>query len=485
MKILFILLFQLMSVQAAASVSEARKIFNNSKDSHKNAHIAQELYKSKYYYSAVVFAKRHLIETNAYNDALETMIEQLILKTGTDNFTTLNDSILGKFPSPALAFVHGIKLFKAGRYNEAKKRLALVPLDHKFSPEARLTLGAIANINNDQATLAKEYSNCIDQAQKRRSEAKDNDKLARYFEILSDTCRIHVARSFYQNGKHIEAMHTYDQIEKTSYRWPYILMERAWTAYQLQDYNRALGIGVTYKSPLLSSYFFPEAEVLAALSYYRLCLYDDALTKVEQFYEVYRPHADELKALILPQKGSHQFFLEMVLAPIKDNENKSPFIRQLLTQIRKKIIFNVDLVNYKRAINENKYVQSLSDDLFGKTIKAELKRMISFRTKKLNHFVKRLMFNFVNDIHRMSHEMFNIKLEILSNKRDLVYKNQQLISDRSRGSYENVSRSNKQHFYEFTGEFWADELGDYSFGLKSNCETVKKQEPKLTMGGVQ
>ncbi len=483
MKFIIILLFQIFSVQAAASVNDARKIFNTSKDPHKNAHIAQELYKSKYYYSAVVFAKRHLIETNAYNEALETMIEQLILKTGTDNFTTLKDSILGKFPSPALAFVHGIKLFKGKRYSEAKARLALVPVDHKFSPEARLTLGAIANITGDQKTMVAEYQACVEQAKKRENDAGDKDKLARYFKILSDTCRIHMARNLYANGKHDLAMAAYDQIEKTSYRWPYILVERAWTAYQTQDYNRALGIGVTYKSPLLASYFFPEAEVLSALSYYRLCLYDDALSKVDQFYEVYKPKAEELKSLILPQKRSHTFFLELALAPIKDNENKSPFIRQLLTQIRKKIIFNVDLVNYKRAINENKYVNALPNDYFGKTIRGELQRMISFRTKKLNHFIKRLMFNFVNDIHSMSHEMFNIKLEIMSNKRDLVYKNKQLIADRGRGSYENVNRSIEQQFYNFKGEFWADELGDYSFGLKSNCETVKRQAAEITMRG--
>lgn len=470
--------------QAIASMSEAKRIFDHSKDAHKNAHIAQELYKSKYFYSAVIFVKRHMVETNAYNDAFEGMLEHLILKTGTDNFTTLNDEILGKFPSPSLAFVHGIKLFKQKRYAEAKARLALVPEEHKFSPEARLTLGSIATIEGDRTTIEKEYQTCINQAQKRRGDAHEKEKLARYFEILSDTCRIHLARAHYQNGQFKEAMSSYDQIEKTSYRWPYILMERAWTAYQLQDYNRALGIGVTYKSPLLSSYFFPEAEVLSALSYYRLCLWDDALTKVEQFYEVYKPRAEELKAILIPHKDSHTYFLELALAPIKENENKSPFIRQLLTQIRKKIIFSVDLVNYRRAINENKHVAALKDDLFGKTIKAELKRMISFRTKKLNHFVKRNMFNFINDIHGMSHEMLNIKLEIMSNRRDLVYKNQKLIADRGRGSYDNVTRSLDQHFYEFRGEFWADELGDYSFGLKSNCETVKR-EPTVSMRGEQ
>lgn len=483
MKRILILTILLSSMNAFASLNQAKKIFDKSKDPHKNAHIAQELYKSKYFYSAVIFIKRHLIETDAYNDALENMLEHLILKTGTDNFTTLNDQILGKFPSPSLAFVHGIKLFKQGRYSEAKKRLALVPQEHKFSPEARLTLGSIASIEDDQQTLQTEYGLCIQQAKKREDDAAEKEKLARYFEILKDTCQIHLARALYQSSNYADAMKAYDQIEKTSYRWPYILMERAWTAYQLEDYNRALGIGVTYKSPLLTSYFFPEAEVLSALSYYRLCLWNDALSKIEQFYEVYKPRAEELKGILVPHKDSHTYFLELALAPIKENENKSPFIRQLLTQIRKKIIFSVDLVNYRRAINENNHVQGIKDHLFGKTLKEELKRMISFRTKKLNHFVKRNMFNFINDIHRMSHEMLNIKLEIMSDKRDLVYKNQQLISDRSRGSYDNIQRSLKQQFFDFRGEFWADELGDYSFGLKSNCETVKKIEPAVTMRG--
>jgi hypothetical protein len=76
----------------------------------------------------------------------------------------------------------------------------------------------------------------------------------------------------------------------------------------------------------------------------------------------------------------------------------------------------------------------------------------------------------------MSYEMFNIKLEIMSKKRDLVYSSKKLISDRGRGSFDNVKRSSEQHFWTFDGAFWADELGEYSFGLKSNCETVENKE---------
>ncbi len=85
------------------------------------------------------------------------------------------------------------------------------------------------------------------------------------------------------------------------------------------------------------------------------------------------------------------------------------------------------------------------------------------------------MFGFINDIHRFSYELFNVKLDILSKKRNLMYKNEEFANTRSRGDISNVKRSPSQHFWTFNGEFWADELGDYSFGLKNNCKVINKK----------
>lgn len=66
--------------------------------------------------------------------------------------------------------------------------------------------------------------------------------------------------------------------------------------------------------------------------------------------------------------------------------------------------------------------------------------------------------------------MFNLKLELLSKKRDDLYKSANANDDRSRGEAENVNRKKNQYFFDFNGSFWADELGDYSFGLTSKCK---------------
>jgi hypothetical protein len=42
-----------------------------------------------------------------------------------------------------------------------------------------------------------------------------------------------------------------------------------------------------------------------------------------------------------------------------------------------------------------------------------------------------------------------------------------------------VKRSKFEYFWNFHGAFWADELGDYSLGLKSNCKTLKSENQDL------
>ena len=87
------------------------------------------------------------------------------------------------------------------------------------------------------------------------------------------------------------------------------------------------------------------------------------------------------------------------------------------------------------------------------------------------------MYKFINETHKLSKDMFNLKLEVLAKQRDLVYKRESLQTQRARGSDKNVERKPYQEQWEFNNAFWADELGDYSFGLESNCK-VKTQRKR-------
>ena len=95
--------------------------------------------------------------------------------------------------------------------------------------------------------------------------------------------------------------------------------------------------------------------------------------------------------------------------------------------------------------------------------------------KLINRHALEYVYYFLNSIHYFSYEMFNLKLEIISKKKDLIYENKKLASSRAIGSFDQVKQDKYEFFYKFNGEFWADELGDYSFGLKNNCKVVKDE----------
>ena len=305
------------------------------------------------------------------------------------------------------------------------------------------------------------------------------EKLKRYYNYLKETCTIRAARVKIEEKKFEEALEIYTQIDKRSYKWPYILLDQAWANYYLKDYNRALGLTVTYKAPLLESYFFPEAEVLMALSYYNLCLWDDSLKVVDHFYDFYKPKAESLKEILGKNKLSNTYFLDLYYADTQTRENLNPFIRNLITQTRKQVKFNLDLASLKAAKDELALLKRLKNkNEFTIGLEANLDSTIDFISAKINYYIKKEIFTFINEIHKHSYSMFNLKLELLSKKRDDIYNAKALANaERGRGSEKNINRKTSQYFFDFNGSFWADELGDYSFGLQSACvnKTVAKK----------
>lgn len=469
------LLFVILTSKAFSSIDQAANLYSNSKSKYKNEQITYELVKSKYYFSAIPFARIHIKTIGAINRKFEKVIETLILKTGVDSFIDISATHLTRHNSTVLMFVLGIKQFKNREYKESLKAFAKIPEGHRFEVETRITKGSILNLLGKYEHAAMEYDSCQDTAKSFEKKSK-NFKLKRYYAILRESCQIHIARMNFKQKKYSEAIGSWGEISKKSYRWPYLLIEKAWANYYLKDYNRTLGLLVTYKSPLLRSYFLPEAEVLTAISYFRLCLWGDAMEVINQYYSVYKPKSDDLRRVIAGHTRSKRYFLDLVANLGKKNNPQTGFIRNLVIQVSKKIKFSLDYASMKRAENELDHLEKFQQTKFVKLMRRITIKTINRQVKSLNYFVKKQFYKFINNIHYYSAEMFKIRLEVVSKKRTLVYTDKKLVSTRSRGSLKNVNRRFDQHFWTFRGEFWADEIGDYSFGLKSNCKYVKDEE---------
>jgi tetratricopeptide (TPR) repeat protein len=454
-----------------ATVKEAFEISKNDKSKNKNKKIAHELIDAGFYFSAIPFINNYLEENNEIDNELEEDIETLVLKTGTMAVLNLEEKKLENFSIPSISLILGTRLFNKDQLDKAYTILSRIPETHKFSIEAGLIKGTIKNLQGKRIEASNFYDQCLKKAAQQESSIS-GEKLKRYYTYLKETCTIRMARVKLEDKKYEEALEIYERIDKRSYKWPYILMDKAWAHYYLKDYNRSIGLTVTYKSPLLESYFFPESEVLMALSYYNLCLWDDSLKVVDHFYDYYQPKADALKDILGQNKMSDTYFLDLYYADPKTRENLNPFIRNLITQTRKQVKFNLDLSSLSAAKSELLLLKKLKNkNDFTQNLEENIDSTIKFISAKINYYIKKEIFTFINEIHKHSFSMFNLKLELLSKKREDIYNTKlDKKSERDRGSENNVNRKANQYFFDFNGSFWADELGDYSFGLQSQCK---------------
>ena len=435
--------------------------------------LSQKYEKNKYYFTAL---NEFFIETYDKKKTLEDLerLERLLYFTGIELLEDYETKLLEQYSTSSTSFILGRRFSQLKDQKKALSYFEKVHENHRYFPETQLSRSKIFNEQNDALKESLALNQCKASAIKQEDQA-ESIKIKRYYRMIFEICQVSIARELYKKGKFEESIIAYDKITKDSYKWPYIILEKAWAYYQLGDYNRTLGLLLTYKSPLLETYFFPEAEYLAALSYFKLCLFEDSLVFTKQYDQFYRPRFTELYRVLDKNRSSQSYFYNLMFNSTDDFKKNDKFAKQIITRLKKQIRYSLDFNSVFKIEQE---MRRIHEDPERTDKLRHLKHLNSVKenmVSKINYNTKTDIFNFLETVPFFSSELFKVNLEVLSRKRDLVYQKQDLTSKRSRGDYSNVQRSRFEHFWTFEGAFWADELGDYSLGLKSNCDLKEKE----------
>ncbi len=342
-----------------------------------------------------------------------------------------------------------------------------------FAVQIRATASAIQNKSEDAIrdfrACAQRASEIVDSArteqrQKRqRREARD----------LEARCLAGEARTLYQMGKFEEAERAYDAIPKSSIIWPDLLFEQAWNAYGKGEFNRSLGKLVSYKSPALRFVFNTEVEVLAAQSYLQLCLYGDANEVINDFNARYQSIGEDVKHFVEGNSGNLGAFFDLgkrvARGPLTQPLNAAGDMNRVVNRFVRSPYFQELISAESDANQEATAIQQLGSDT---GLAGFLRQVLAWRQKTIRQlggaFVKNSLLDYHSQLLADFDKMSFIKLEMLKRAKDkLIYK-RATAGDRSRGNKE-PKRRNDQYYWSFNGEFWNDELGDYIFGLESEC----------------
>ena len=468
MKLCWILSIFFFSAQASV---ERAEYYYQKKALRYYPQVAKELVDEGIYFGAVPFVKEYLGATSSAKQ-IDDLVDELITYVGVRQFESLAVEILSKSNAPMIKYILAKKYFRLGRYEQALMQLrGVTPSSHPAYPFAQMLEASIYSITGKYEQAITKYKSCVNLSNSLMSSLADNNRI-RQLEINRDSCIVGIPRTQYAQGKFEAASDGYMELPKSSHIWPEILFEEAWNSFFMRDYNRTLGKLVTYKSPFINYVFNPEIDVLKALTYLELCLYEDAKTVVDDFYQQYQNSARGLGQLLGSKGKDFKYFYLLAKQRRERNVGGSSLLNQLLKAITRDAVY-IDMQSAFEASNvELAAVKQVRGGVFKKTLQKNLNEALLLQRNLIGAYVRSSLIGFNYQLERAFENMSYIKLETLSRRKGQLYSYETADgkASRSRGDIVNLKRTSKQYFWDFVGEFWADELGDYVFSLKSECK---------------
>lgn len=452
-----------------ASIEGARSTFYGTKGSARQfVDVAKELVDAKLYYTAIPLLKEYLVTTKSSSKKLDRLLDDVISVVGVKQFEVLPSKVLKKSKAPTVNYILAKKYFRLAKYKKALKQLGKkIPMDHPTKPFSLFLEGSIYSILGDHKKAGQKYEVCVDVSNDQMGDVDEKNRI-RQLRINRDYCIVGIPRSEFATKKFTSANFHYLDLPKSSPIWPEILFEEAWTSFYQGDFNRTLGKLVTYKAPVFNHIFNPEIEVLTALTYLELCLWNDVKKEVDKFYSKYQSQVGQVRKFMKKHGKDYKFYYQLAKLHEENGRDKKGLLAVMLNSI----IRDGSYVELKDSFDYGKVeldrVKAMSRDKFNLFLGRNLKESMFLQRDLLGAYIRKRIMIYVFQLERAFENMSYLKLEVLSRKKSRLYSKAES-SGRSRGDIQYLQRNDKQYFWTFNGEFWADELGDYVFALKSEC----------------
>ena len=431
--------------------------------------VAKYLTRSGLYYVSIPYIKEYLARAGSSRSRrLDKLVDKVVNNVGVRQFEIFPIEVLARSSSPVIRYITAKKYFRVGQYGNALKALnGTIPRNHPIRPFALFLEASIFGFQKKYRSSIASYKTCVEETKRRMRRVKDENQL-RQLAINRDYCSIGIARIQFAAGKYGKANLSYLDLPKDSFIWPEMLFEEAWNSFYQKDYNRALGKLVTYRAPVMRSIFNPEIEILKALSYMELCLWNDAQKTVNEFYKEYKRGFSGLQSFLAKHGKNYRFYY--LLAKSYQNGKRSG--NRLINRILRNITKDPAYIEIRDSLNKGKkeiaLLKSLSRGGAKRVFTANLKETLLIQRNLVGAYVRKGIHIYKDQINSAFEGMSYINLEILGREKEAAYDLNTQKSEK-RGDIKYLKRNERQYFWTFDEEFWADELGDYVFSLKSEC----------------
>jgi len=200
----------------------------------------------------------------------------------------------------------------------------------------------------------------------------------------------------------------------------------------------------------------------------KMCLYDDAKKITDDFYTELLNPSRELRSFLLKRGKEYKYFYNLM----SDYEDGKSAPLQIVDRVLKSVSKDAAYIEMKSAlmmsIAEYNRLEKLPESRMNVDLVKNIKTVVDEYRTMIGAYVRSSLVSKYAELYSAFQHMSYIKLEVLAQRKERLYKTEE-IDGKKRGDVKYIERNDKQYFWTFNGEFWADELGDYVFALRSQC----------------
>lgn len=248
-------------------------------------------------------------------------------------------------------------------------------------------------------------------------------------------------------------------------------------------FDSTLGTVVTLRSPFFTDIYFPEVNIVEAVTYYNLCQYDEVNNVIDYFFGVYPDYSQKMTSWLenVSTKTGLDIYKELLKMYRDAQEGKKTELPEaVLKNILTESLFQRKYSHIKEIERELSIIEN-SPEAFKKSVIAEdvTKKMMYQLTTLRNEsgiwLVQRVQ-NLNGELAQLIADMRAIRFEMTDSQKAALEKEELHGKDikedegQKQQSGMNPSVPDGYYYFPFDGEYWEDELGYYFFNIENLCK---------------
>jgi len=325
---------------------------------------------------------------------------------------------------------------------------ALTDIRHGFADWGRSRMDVLAKTKRPYSLFAR-YALAVDRVARHEDDAAADELLAVAHaegdasSDLRDEARLALGRIYYEKKRYEDAWHVYSEMGSTLPFEDAIILEKAWDLVGAGSPQRALGLLVGLGAPAFRGLFAPERDLIRALALRRLCQYRAAHVAVREFRATY---GDVLAAI----RGGGR---------LADDPTMRTWANAVDTVLADRDRIRQALAAEKAAVGR------VADKPLREHLKAlydgGLTRVQMAIDRRLGHATERV----ADELLRVEEQMNLIDYEVGVGLFKSGDAKEAAVSIRQ----EDVPLGSQAVYFRFDGEYWSDEIGDYTVLAEDRC----------------